>query len=81
MTDASRARTAAASASPDRKPDRTRLAGRLATEPAELPGMHLEISEVITPVLTGLAGMIGVYAAEDVLGRLRRRGWCPRRWR
>ncbi|MBB4742273.1 thioester reductase-like protein [Actinoplanes octamycinicus] len=43
--------------------------------------MHLEISEVITPVLTGLAGMIGVYAAEDVLGRLRRRGWCPRRWR
>ncbi|WP_255344701.1 MULTISPECIES: hypothetical protein [unclassified Actinoplanes] len=43
--------------------------------------MHLETADFVAPVLAGLAGMLGVYGAEDVLGRLRRRGWCPRRWR
>lgn len=32
------------------------------------------------PVVGGLAGILGVYAVEDVLGRLRRRGLCPARW-
>jgi hypothetical protein len=39
------------------------------------------LSELATPLVAGLAGMLGVYAVEDVLGRLRRSDRCPRRWR
>ncbi|MEV4708846.1 hypothetical protein [Actinoplanes sp. NPDC049316] len=43
--------------------------------------MHTLLSDFATPVVAGLAGMLGAYAVEDVLGRLRRSGLCPRRWR
>jgi hypothetical protein len=43
--------------------------------------MQMLLSELATPVIAGLAGMLGVYAMEDILGRLRRSGRCPRRWR
>ena len=43
--------------------------------------MQTLLSELATPVVSGLAGILGVYAVEDILGRLRRSGRCPRRWR
>jgi len=43
--------------------------------------MQTLLTELATPVTAGLAGMLGIYAVEDVLGRLRRSGRCPRRWR
>ena len=43
--------------------------------------MQMLIAELATPVVGGLAGMLGIYAVEDVLGRLRRSGRCPSRWR
>jgi hypothetical protein len=55
--------------------------------PAAAPGradqtdMHTLLQELATPVATGLAGILGAYAVEDILGRLRRSGRCPQRWR
>jgi hypothetical protein len=43
--------------------------------------MQMLLSDLGAPVVSGLAGILGVYAAEDLLGRLRRSSRCPRRWR
>ncbi|MEU8663202.1 hypothetical protein [Actinoplanes philippinensis] len=43
--------------------------------------MQTLLTDLATPLITGLAGMLGVYAVEDILGRLRRSGRCPERWR
>jgi hypothetical protein len=42
--------------------------------------MGLTWWDAAQPVVAGLAGILGVHAVEDVLGKLRRRGLCPARW-
>jgi hypothetical protein len=42
--------------------------------------MGLSWSDVIQPVIAGLAAILGVHATEEVLRVLRRRGICPDRW-
>lgn len=42
--------------------------------------MDLTWAEVATTVVAGLGGMLGVYAMEDGLRMLRRRGLSPERW-
>ena len=53
----------------------------MATGPADWTGMQTLIAEFAPTVVSGLAAMLGVYAVEDILGRLRKAGRCPRRWR
>jgi hypothetical protein len=43
--------------------------------------MQTLLTELATPAVAGLAGTLGIYAVEDILGRLRRSGRCPQRWR
>jgi hypothetical protein len=49
--------------------------------PADKPIVVLTWAEIAQALVGGLAGIIGVYAVEDVLHRLRERGKCPERWR
>jgi hypothetical protein len=42
--------------------------------------VDLAWGDLAQPLVGGLTAMLGVYVVEDVLGRLRRRGWCPPRW-
>ncbi|MEV6300677.1 hypothetical protein AB0M02_14815 [Actinoplanes sp. NPDC051861] len=43
--------------------------------------MQTLIADFAPTVVAGLAGILGVYAAEGILERLRQSGRCPRRWR
>ncbi|GIE77028.1 hypothetical protein Aph02nite_29780 [Actinoplanes philippinensis] len=62
-------------------PFRTPMTPTAAIGPADQGVMQTLLTDLATPVITGLAGMLGVYAVEDILGRLRRSGRCPERWR
>ncbi len=62
-------------------PSRTRSVPAAAPGPADQTDMHTLLQDLATPVATGLAGILGAYAVEDILGRLRRSGRCPQRWR
>ncbi|HEX9999477.1 MAG TPA: hypothetical protein VGB74_03410 [Actinoplanes sp.] len=43
--------------------------------------MGLTWAEIAQALVGGLAGVLGVYAVQDVLTRLRETGRCPERWR
>ncbi|AGL18788.1 hypothetical protein L083_5278 [Actinoplanes sp. N902-109] len=43
--------------------------------------MQTLLADLATPAIAGLAGVLGIHAAQDILARLRRSGRCPERWR
>jgi hypothetical protein len=42
--------------------------------------MGLTWADVAETVVGGLSGVLGVYATQEILSALRRRGLCPHRW-
>jgi hypothetical protein len=45
-----------------------------------MKNVDLNWADMTQPLIGGLAGILGVYLIEDMLGRLRRSHRCPERW-
>jgi hypothetical protein len=45
-----------------------------------MKNVDLTWADMAQPLIGGLAGILGVYLIEDMLGRLRRSNRCPKRW-